>query len=69
MPITPHANGEPLLKRASHIHILSHDSACYLVSKWRCEGSALTSEASSNLLNHDIYQYNCAGNCVIHPDK
>ena len=40
MPITPHANGEPLLKRS-------------LVCKWRRDGSAPTSEASSNLLNDD----------------
>ena len=30
---------------------------------------ALTSKASSNLLNDDTYQCICASNCVIHPDK
>ena len=31
------------------------------------DGSALTSKASSNLLNDDTYRFICAGNCVIHP--
>ena len=28
------------------------------------DGSALTSKASSNLLNDDTYRFVCAGNCV-----
>ena len=43
-----------------------------LLVVWSANGdgsSALTSKASSNLLNDDTYRCACAGNCVIHPDK
>ena len=46
-----------------------YNSACCLVCKWRRDGSAITSKASSNLLNDDTYQCVCVGNYVIHPDK
>ena len=61
MPITPHANGEPLLlSGAPHIHILPQFATILLVV-WSAngDGGALTSKASSkvvNLLNHDTYQ-------------
>ena len=68
MPITPHANGEPLLKRSSFLS----QFAMILLVVWSAigDGSALTtSKASSNLLNDDTYQLICEGNCIIHPDK
>ena len=51
-------------------HILSQ-FAIILFVVWSAndDGSALTSEASSNILNDDAYLCICAGNCVIHPDK
>ena len=67
MPITPHANGEPLLKRSSSYSFpVCNDSVV-----WSANGDAMvvllvTSKASSNLLNDDTYQCVCAGNCVIH---
>ena len=66
MPITPHANGEPLLKRSSLIFTF----AMILLVVWYTNGddSALTSKVS-NLLNDDTYRCVCAGNCVIDPDK
>ena len=54
MPITPHVNGEPLLKWSS---ILSQ-FAMILLIVWYANGNgsaALTSKASSNLLNDDTY--------------
>ena len=51
------ARGEPLLKRSSsYIHILSKFATILLVV-WSANGdcSALTSKASSNLLNDDTY--------------
>ena len=33
------------------------------------DGSALTSKATSNLLNDETYRCFCARNGVIHPDK
>ena len=68
MPITPHANGEPLLKQSFSFPVCN-DSACCLVCKRRRDGSALTSKVSSNLLNDDAYQCVCAGNCVFHLDE
>ena len=59
MPIIPHANGETLLKRSSSP--VCNDSASCLVCKQRCDGNALTSKASSNILNDDTYQCVCAG--------
>ena len=44
MPITQHANGEPLLKRSSSYFPGCNDSACCLVCKRR-QCSALTSKA------------------------
>ena len=50
------ANGDPLLSRAPHIHIISQ-SAMILLVVWSANsnGSALTSKGSSkvNLLNDD----------------
>ena len=73
MPITPHANGESLLKRSSSYHILSRFAMILLVVWWSANGdsdsSALSSKASSNLLNDDTYQCICVGTCVIHSDK
>ena len=69
MPITPH-NGEPHLKWSSsysHSFPVCNDSA--FVRSANGDGSALTSKATSNLINDDTYQFICAGNCVIHPDK
>ena len=69
MPITPHANGEPLLKQSSsYINFLPvcKDSACCL--SLVCKGDG-TSKDISNLLNDSIYRCICAGNYVIHPDK
>ena len=68
MPITPHANGEPLLKWSS---FLSQFAKIQLVV-WSANGdsSALnTSMASSNLLNDDTNKCVCVDNCVIHSDK
>ena len=63
MPITLHANGEPLLKRSSFLS----QFATILLVVWSANGggSALTtSKASSNLLNDDTYRCVCVGNCV-----
>ena len=68
MPITPHANGEPLLMWSSFLS----QFAMILLVVWSAigDGSALTTtKTSSNLLNDDTYRCVCAGNCVIHPDK
>ena len=53
MPTTPHANGDPLLKRSS-----SFQFAKILLVVWSANGdsSALTSKAGSNLLNDDTYR-------------
>ena len=57
MPITPHANGEPLLKQSSSY---SHSSqfATILLVVWSANGysSALTSKATSNLLSDNTYE-------------
>ena len=71
MPITPHANGEPLLKRSSsysHFPLVCNDSACWSANN---NGSALTYLLNDDtyLLNDDTYRFICADNCVIHPDK
>ena len=52
MPITPHTNGEPLLKQLL-IFPVCNESAFVLSAN--SDGSALTSKASSNLLNDDTY--------------
>ena len=64
MPITPHANGKPVLKRSS---LFLSQFATILLVVWSAngDGSALTSEASSNLLNDDTYRCVCASNCAI----
>ena len=57
MPITVHANGEPLLKRSSFFFHVCKDSACCVSANG--DGNALTtSKASSNLLMtilHDVF--------------
>ena len=65
MPITPHANGKPLLKRNSSFPTFN-DSACCLVCEQRSDSSALTSKANSNLLNDRTYQYILCGE-LCHP--
>ena len=69
MPIVPHGNGE-LLLGALHIHIVYQFTMILLVI-WstNVDSSVLTSKASSNLLNDDIYQCICVGNYVIHLGK
>ena len=60
MPITPHANGEHLLKwSSSHSYsFLAHNNFVWSANG---KGSALTSKASSNinLLNNDTYRLVC----------
>ena len=65
MPITQHANGEPVVKRSSF--------ATILLVVWSLKNSDSivlfnTSKASSYLLYDDTYRCVCAGNCVIHSD-
>ena len=63
MPITPHTNSEPLLKRCS----FRFQTILIVVWSANCDGSALTtSKASSNLLNDDTYRCFCAGT-LCHP--
>ena len=52
MPNTPHANGEPLLI----FHILSSLQRFCSGPQTAMVGNALTSKASSNLLNDDTYR-------------
>ena len=56
MPITPHANGEPRLRRSfSYSHFFPVSTILLVVWSANGVGSALPSEASSNLLNDGTY--------------
>ena len=66
MPITPHANGEPLLQQSSLILLSQFATILLVVWSANGDGSALTFKAGSNLLNDDTCRCVCAGNCVIY---
>ena len=65
MPITLHANGEPLLKQSSSY---SQFATNLLLS---CPQTAMVVLLLPRLVTkYDVtYRCICAGNCVIHPDK
>ena len=63
MPTTPHANGEPLLKRSSFLS----QFATILLVVWSANG-----DYCSYYFQFTKGRYlpmRCAGNCVIHPAK
>ena len=57
--ITPHTNGEPLLKRSSSHSLLLSSATILLV--WSANGDAqFQGKFQINLLNDDTYRWNCA---------
>ena len=63
MPTTPHANGEPLLKRSSFLS----QFATILLVVWSANGDYCSYYFQFTKGRYLLMR--CAGNCVIHPAK